>query len=140
MKKKVILIVIISLVFIGLIIAVYVLNQNLSEKKRAIANMELASRNATARNKQLMKTRDSVLLINKFLARYRTLTVAMLYRDSVRLPMKYKIGDMVCLKQDSSRAIVTDIVAGGGKHEYYIRYKIIFKNGSEKEIAPELLY
>jgi len=140
MKKKVILIVTLSLVFIGLAFTIYMLNENVNERQRTIAKMEVDSRNVNAKYKRLMATKDSVILVNTFLARYRTLTVAMSYRDSVRMPMKYNVGDVVHLKRDSSRAIVSDIIVGGGKHEYYIKYQVMFKNGTEEKVAPELLY
>jgi hypothetical protein len=140
MKKKVILIIVLSLIFFGLVYSIYSLNKNVNEKKQIIANMQLASKNANLKYKHLMNSKDSLMLVNAFLARYRSLTVAMSYRDSVRLTMKYCIGDVVRLKRDSSRAIVNDIIVGGGKHEYYIKYEVIFKNGNKEELVPELLY
>ena len=140
MKKKIILIVVLSLVFIGLAYTIYSLNENMNEKKKTISAMEQASKNASAKYKHLVNTKDSLMLINSFLARYRTLTVAMSYRDSVRVAMKYNVGDVVHLKRDSSRAIVSDIIVGGGKHEYYIKYQVMFKNGTEEKVAPEMLY
>ena len=140
MKKKVILIIVLSLVFIGLSYTIYRLNENVKDNKLTIDNMQLATKNASARYRQLMKAKDSVMLVNAFLARYRNLTVAMSYRDSVRLSMKYKIGDEVHLKRNSSRAIVSDIITGGGKHEYYIKYQVVFKNGNKEEVVPEMLY
>ncbi len=140
MKKKIILIVVLSLVFIGLAYTIYSLNENMNEKKKTISAMEQASKNASLKYKHLANTRDSLMLVNSFLARYRTLTVAMSYRDSVRVALKYNVGDVVHLKRDSSRAIISDIIVGGGKHEYYIKYQVMFKNGTEEKVAPEMLY
>ena len=140
MKKKVILIIIFSLVIIGLGYAIYSLNKNVEEKQKKISDLEKASKNANSKYNKLAHSMDSLMLINAFLAKYRTLTVAMTYRDSVRLGMNYTVGDVVHLKRDSSRAIISDIVIGGSKHEYYIRYKVMFKDGKEEEIVPELLY
>ena len=140
MKKKIILIIIFSLIIIGLGFAIYMLNKKVEDKAQKIADLEIISKNANLKYKKLRFSKDSVMLINSFLAKYRTLTVAMTYRDSVRLSMKYCIGDVVRLKRDSSRAIVSDIIVGGGKYEYYIKYKIMLKTGKEEEIIPELLY
>jgi Tfp pilus assembly protein PilO len=140
MKKKVVLIIVFSLIIIGLGFAIYWLNKNVEEKQKKIADLENASKNASSKYNKLMHTKDSLMLINAFLAKYRTLTVAMTYRDSVRLGMKYVVGDVVHLKRDSSRVIVSDIVIGGSKHEYYIKYKVMFKNGNEEDVVPELLY
>ena len=86
------------------------------------------------------RSRDSCIYVNIQLSKYRALTDAMVYRDSIRKPLQYNIGDIVYLKRDSSRALVTDIVVGGGKFEHYIKYHIMFKDKSYEEIIPELLY
>ncbi len=140
MKKKIILIVIFSVVIIGMGIAIYLLNKKVDQKTEQIIAMKKASENANTKYKKMIHSKDSLMRINAFLAKYRTLTVAMTYRDSVRLSMKYDIGEVVHLKRDSSRVIISDIIVGGGKHEYYIKYKVMFKNGQEEEVFPELLY
>lgn len=140
MKKKAFLIIFFSLVIIGMAYWVYMLNEKVKEKTREISNLENASLTANSRYNRLMDTKDSLALVNILLSKYRVLTDAMKYRDSVRLQMKYSVGDEVRLKKDSSRAIISDIVIGGSKHEYYIKYKILSKNGTEEEILPELLY
>jgi hypothetical protein len=140
MKKKVILILIFSIVIIGMGYVIYRLNRDVDEKKLKITILEKASKNVNERFNRLSLSMDSLKLINDFLARYRTLTVAMTYRDSVRSSLKYKIGDVVRLKRDSARVIISDIVVGGGKYEYYIKYKIMLKNGQEEEVAQEMLY
>lgn len=140
MKKKVVLIIIFSLIIIGLGLAIYWLNNTVEEKQRKIADLEKESRNTNSKYNKLMHTKDSLMLVNAFLAKYRTLTVAMTYRDSVRLGMNYTVGDVVHLKRDSSRVIISDIIIGGSKHEYYIKYKVMFKNGNEEDVVPELLY
>lgn len=119
---------------------IYKLNKKVKDKTTQISNLEKASQSANSRYNQLMYTKDSLLFINVLLSKYRVLTDAMKYRDSVRLGMQYSVGDEVMLKKDSSRAIVSDIIIGGSKHEYYIKYKILLKNGQEEIILPELLY
>jgi len=140
MKKKVILIVVFSLVIIIMGYIIYSLNKKVEDKNQEITILEKASKNADIKYTNLMNSKDSLMLIDAFLAKYRTLTVAMTYRDSVRLSMKYKIGDIAHLKRDSSKVVISDIIIGGGKYEYYIKYKVMLKNGQEEEIAQELLY
>jgi hypothetical protein len=140
MKKKIILIILFSLVIIAMGVTIYLQNSEVSKKKSQIDAMEKASKNANARYNQLKYTNDSLDLINGFLAKYRVLTEAMTYRDSMKLQLKYNVGDIVYLKRDSSRAVVSDVVMGGGKHEYYIKYKVIFRSGKEEEVVQELLY
>jgi hypothetical protein len=74
------------------------------------------------------------------LAIYKSLTGAMVYRDEVLMELKHKVGDIVYLKRDSSQAVVSDIVIGGSKYEYYIHYRVILKDNSWEELIPELIY
>jgi hypothetical protein len=140
MKKKIILIILFSLVFIGMGVTIYLQNNEVGKRKKQIDDMVTASKNANSRFNKLKYTNDSLHVINGFLAKYRVLTEAMTYRDSMKLQLKYNVGDIVYLKRDSSRAVVSDVVMGGGKHEYYIKYKVIFKSGKEEEVVQELLY
>lgn len=140
MKNKAVLIIIFVLVVAGMGYGIFSLNQKVEEKTKIITDLQTASQTANNRYNNLMDTKDSLAFINILLSKYRVLTDAMKYRDSVRLNMQYAVGDAVWLKQDSSRAIVSDIVIGGSKHEYYIKYKILLKDGEEEEILPELLY
>jgi hypothetical protein len=140
MKKTVILIILFILVIAGMSYWVFSLNKKVEEKTTKISELENASLTADSRYNSLLYTKDSLALINELLSKYRTLTDAMKYRDSVRQGMQYSVGDQVMLKKDSSRAIVSDIVIGGSKYEYYIKYKILLKDGEEEIILPELLY
>jgi hypothetical protein len=140
MNKKVFLIIFFSLVIIGMGYGIFILNKKVENKTQQISDLEKASQSANSRYNKLMYSKDSLNYINVLLSKYRVLTDAMKYRDSVRLGMQYSVGDEVRLKKDSSRAIISDIVIGGSKHEYYIKYKILFKNGQEEIILPELLY
>ena len=140
MKKKVILIILFSLLVIAMGVTIYMQNSEVNKKKSEIDALQNASRNANTRYNRLLNTNDSLSLINSFLAKYRVLTEAMTYRDSMKLLLRYNVGDIVYLKRDSSRAVISDVVMGGGKHEYYIKYKIIFRSGKEEEVVQELLY
>jgi hypothetical protein len=83
---------------------------------------------------------DSANKLNKLLSRYRTLTDAMYYRDDIRKPLLYERGDIVMLKRDSSRVLVTDVLVGGGKFEYYIKYQVEYKDSHREMIDPELIF
>ncbi len=85
-------------------------------------------------------TLDSLKTDNKLRFKYRALTDAMLYRDSIRKPLKYEIGDRIYLKQDSSHVLIKDIINGGGLYEYYIKYQILYRDGRIDAVSPELIY
>lgn len=83
---------------------------------------------------------DSLCQVNLRYNKYRHAAESQAFRDSVSRKMDYKPGDVVYKKTDSSRVIVTDIIIGGGIYDYYFRYRIIDRAGTENEIKPELLF
>ena len=44
------------------------------------------------------------------------------------------------LKSDSSRVVIEDLLIGGGKYNYFIKYRVLFKDDSRKEVTPEMVY
>lgn len=84
--------------------------------------------------------RDSLIQIVNELSTYRSLTQAMVNRDEATAPLKYKVGNIVYLKRDSAKVVVSDIVIGGSKYEYYVKYKVLHKDNVSEEVIPELIY
>lgn len=112
------------------------IRSSVEERKKYEAEINKKSLdNLTANNKI-----DSLFKINTELSKYKTLSQAMLHRDEATKQLKYKIGDVVFMKNDSSRVIVEDVLIGGGKYDYYVKYRILFKDNSTKEVKPELIY
>lgn len=93
------------------------------------------SLNSTCRYK-----RDSLSKEVKTLSIYKSLTKAMVHRDEASALLVYKVGDFVYMKRDSARVVVSDIIIGGSKFEYYIKYKVLHKDNSTEEVIPELIY
>jgi hypothetical protein len=85
-------------------------------------------------------TRDSALQENRLLSKYRALTDAMSYRDSIRKPFSFRKGDIVRLKRDSTLVVVEDLIVGGGQYDYYIKYIIEHKDKSLETVSPEKIY
>jgi hypothetical protein len=82
---------------------------------------------------------DSLQDINDRLSHYESLTMAMLHRDEATKRLK-NVGDIVYLKIDSSRVVIEDIIIGGGKYNYFIKYRVLLKDESKREITPEMIY
>ena len=82
---------------------------------------------------------DSLEEVNKRLSRYESLTLAMLHRDEATRGLK-KVGDIAYMKIDSSRVVIEDVLIGGGKYNYFIKYRVLFKDDSRKEVTPEMVY
>lgn len=85
-------------------------------------------------------TRDSLNRINAELSKYKTLTMAMVNRDEVTSQLKHKVGELVYMKNDSARVVIEDVLIGGGKYNYYVKYRVLLKDNTSREIIPELIY
>ncbi len=86
-------------------------------KVQAALNEERISKNA------YIHLTDSLKTINKSLSIYETLTLSIVY-----------------LKPDSIRGVVEDIVIGGGKYNFYVKYRVNISDSLKKEVIPELIY
>lgn len=84
--------------------------------------------------------RDSLAKEVKQLSIYKSLTKAMVHRDDATSLLKYQVGDFVYMKRDSAKVVISDIIIGGSKYEYYIKYKVLHKDNSTEEVIPELIY
>ena len=84
--------------------------------------------------------KDSLLRLNADLSKYKTLTMAMVHRDEVTGQLKHKVGDIVRIKNDSAKVVIEDVLIGGGKYNYYVKFKVLFKDQTTKEVTPELIY
>jgi len=82
---------------------------------------------------------DSLNNANLELSKYKALTQAMIHRDEATSQLKHKIGDIVYLKSDSSKAVIEDVLIGGGKYNYYVKFRVLLKDNTTKEIVPELI-
>ena len=133
-----------TIITIGIIVAVAVTifflarsiktkNVELAELKAKVSEMERLYSSAAFKG-------DSLHALNIVLSKYKTLTYAMLYRDSIRKSLKYTIGDIVQLKSDSSKAVIQDILIGGGKFEHYMKYQVVRKDKTTELVSPELVY
>ena len=84
--------------------------------------------------------KDSLLKVNADLSKFKTLTMAMVHRDEVTGQLKHKVGELVYLKNDSSKVVIEDVLIGGGKYNYYVKYRVLLKDNTTREIVPELIY
>lgn len=83
---------------------------------------------------------DSLNYINGELSKFKSLTMAMVHREEATKDLKYQVGDIVMLKSDSSRVVIEDMLIGGGKYNYFIKYRVLFKDDTRKEVTPEMIY
>ncbi len=106
---------------------------------------ELANKNEKLAREQSISstcsiTRDSLFRANAELSKYKTLTQAMVHRDEITSQLKHNIGDLVYIKNDSAKVVIEDVLIGGGKYNYYVKYRVLLKDNTTREIVPELIY
>jgi len=144
MKQKIIIISIFTILLGFMVFLIYQINKKASGTEEALKkNLEILGKSyndEAKKHKKAAFSRDSLFFINTYLSRYRALIDATHTRDSVKLNLKYNVGDIVRMKRDSARAVIIDIVVGGSKYEYYVRYKLQFKDKSIEEVIPELIF
>lgn len=112
----------------------------IEEKEKKITKLSFELDKMSSAYFSTSETKDSALRENVKLSKYRSLTDAMSYRDSIRKPLLFNVGDIVHLKRDSSRVIINDILVGGGKFLYYVKYQVLYKDNSTETVSPELIY
>lgn len=145
--KKTIIVLICAFIVVAttLSIVFYIYGQNSVKPKMEKVQFLLDSTNTELSNFQSLSIAktiyiDSLHKVNSLLSKYRTLTEAMSYRDSIRKPLEFKIGENIRMKRDSSYVLVDDIIVGGDKFSYYIKYIVEHKDKSLETVSPEKLY
>lgn len=111
-----------------------------ADLKKRIILLERKYKQDSIKLKRTAYMRDSIRVVANYLSKYWALADALYERDSVRVHLKYKVGDMVYIKRDSSKAVVTDIIIGGSRFEYYVKYRLQFRDKSVEEVVPDLIY
>lgn len=84
--------------------------------------------------------RDSLTREVNTLSIYKSLTKAMVHRDVATSLLLHGVGDIVCLKRDSSMVVIADVIIGGSKYQYYIKYRVLHRDNTIEEVIPELIY
>lgn len=71
---------------------------------------------------------------------YKSLTKSMVFRDEAVKLLPHKVGDIVYTKNDSVKGVIEDVIIGGSKYNFYIKYKVILKDNTVREVVPEVIY
>jgi len=122
-------------------VSIYKTDKVVMEKQSStIDSLKINLSQITFLYSMMSNTKDSLSKENKLLSRYRSLTDAMVYRDSIRKPLMFTLGDIAHMKRDSSRVLIKDILVGGGKFNHYIEYKVEFRDKTIETVSPEFIY
>lgn len=140
-KKSKIWIIIGFVVLVGIIVLLFINSSDQRKKhQEEMAALQLQYQNDLNRLGRANATIDSLFRVAYHLEKYRGLVEAGYTRDSSRIAIPHYVGDVVVLKVDSSRVVITDIIVGGGQFEYYVRYRVQHKDRSLEEVAPEMIF
>jgi len=131
-RDKIIAIVCFFVVFFSLGYLAYHFSQKADENRKLYES-------ESQHNSKAIQFGDSLYRINARFEKYRYAGESQSYRDSVSRRLEFIPGDYAYRKVDSIKVLVTDVIIGGGKFDYYFRYRTVDKNGKEEEIKPELL-
>jgi len=124
----------------GLITNIQNMNKRLDDKDQIIQDTQLSLQQERQGKTQCILQADSLKKINASYSPYKHLVESIVQRDASIKDLKYRAGDQVILKRDSSKVVIQDIITGGSQYEYYVRYVVLYKDKSEETVKPELIY
>ena len=143
-------------VFSALVIAalIYLLNtanktiDNLNEsaqldKSKSTQDLVSLQQQLSRSNSTLNVTRfqrDSALTILKRVESYFPFIGMLQYRDSVSVALPFSIGDIVLIKPDSLKGVVTDIITGGSSFSQSVQFKVVNRNKEEGLYDASMLW
>src|SRR5687768_2396875 len=111
-SKKPLFITIIIAVLLTAILSFFIYDLNKSNKLKEdnlkVLEANLANESMTI--VKVSKTRDSLLKRVDYFQHYTSLVDATFFRDSTTKSLKYKAGDIVLVKPDSSKAVIKEII------------------------------
>ena len=134
MRKNILLGFVLTLFVANTVFLIYEIIQNNKTNSKLSSELNLEKDKNTNCNYRADSLSKQVILLSK----YKSLSISMAYRDDATKDLRFKVGDVVRYKIDSSRAIITDVIIGGAEYNYYIHYKIASKD-KEFEVIPELV-
>lgn len=124
----------------GLTLDIYFTYLEGRDKTQQVKEAQAALEKERTEKTSCVYTKDSLILENARLSIYKSLSLAMVHRDEATNLLKYKFGDVVHMKIDSATVIITDVIIGGSKNSYYIKYKIRYRDKTTEDVDPELIY
>jgi hypothetical protein len=141
-RNKIWIIVLSSILFITIGV-IYWQNKSIQEDEKGIAELKESIKLLTKeiKNVKIKKhvveiKRDSLQRNLDYLWQYKPLVQSSKFRDQIAANFNFHPGDRVRLKSDSSIVLVTDILVGGNRYNYFIKFIIKNNKGNTLEISP----
>ena len=142
-KRKKIWFIILGLILVLSIGIIYWQNRSISKEEANRTKMEeqlalLATEIKSLKQQNYIVTskKDSLQNNLNYLWQYKPLVQASKFRDDVGANFNFHPGDCVRLKSDSSLVVLTDILIGGNRYNYFIKFIAKNNKGSLVELTP----
>jgi hypothetical protein len=109
-------------------------NRTKMEEQLALLATEIKS--LKQQNYIVTSKKDSLQNNLNYLWQYKPLVQASKFRDDVGANFNFHPGDRVRLKSDSSVVVLTDILIGGNRYNYFIKFIAKNTKGMMVELTP----
>lgn len=129
-----------ALVLISIAIVVYGFVYALTSTANSFAEEQKHLNKELEYNAACTFKRDSLTRELNHVHKYKILTDATLMRDKAAMALPHQSGDIVFLKSDSSKVVITGIVITGNRYTYSVCYSVEYRDGKIKNINPDLIY
>jgi hypothetical protein len=114
------------------------LDKSKSAQDLATLQEQLSNSNSTLNKTRFQ--RDSALTILKRVENYFPFIGMLQYRDSVSAALPYEVGDIVLIKPDSLKGVITDIITGGTSFSQSVQFKVMNRNKEERVLDSSMLW
>lgn len=110
--------------------------QNQKRLQEQLAQLAIEIKSLKHKNYIVSSKKDSLQNNLNYLWQYKPLVQASKFRDDVGANFNYHPGDRVRLKSDSSVVVLTDILIGGNRYNYFIKFIAKNNKGNVVELSP----
>ena len=142
-KRKKIWFIILGLILVLSIGIIYWQNKSISKEEanrtkmeEQLAQLALEIKSLKQKNHIVTSKKDSLQNNLNYLWQYKPLVQASKFRDDVGANFNFQPGDCVRLKSDSSLVVLTDILIGGNRYNYFIKFIAKNNKGTLVELTP----
>lgn len=110
--------------------------KGIKELKESIKLLTMEIKSVKRKKFEVEVNRDSLQRNLDYLWQYKTLVQSTKFRDQISSNFNFEPGDRVRLKTDSSAVIVTDILVGGNRYNYFVKFLVKNNKGAIVEVSP----
>ena len=110
--------------------------KGIKELKESLNQLNFEIKSVKRKKYEVEINRDSLQRNLDYLWQYKPLVQATKFRDQIGSTFDFEPGDLVRLKTDSSAVLITDILVGGNKYNYFVKFLVKNNKGAIVEVSP----